>query len=202
MFNVELEVTSRYSVLLEQVLARFSLIGFLQREKGCCFAVPPNFVPKCFAVPAHDFKRADWPLMPVLDLSQDRLDIFNDWALAQAGIGNWDQRWRDVVGKISRGFDLFWEPGIETDFFATHCRQKRRKPCRSQPLSTLACALSRPNTPVGLRRDLASIITIRAAGFALRKRNFSHFGRTIEPEREVYHADPAAGVNLACADAI
>jgi hypothetical protein len=36
--------------------------------------------------------------------------------------------------------------------------------------------------------------------YALRKRNLRHFGRTIEPERKAYHADPAAGVDLARAD--
>jgi hypothetical protein len=56
----------------------------------------------------------------------------------------------------------------------------------------------------GLKRGLASIacIPVRAARFALGKRNLCHFGRTIEPERKAYHADPAAGVDLARADAI
>jgi len=52
-----------------------SLVGFFQRKKGRRFARPTNAVPKSFPVPAHDLERTDWALVPILDFSQNRLDI-------------------------------------------------------------------------------------------------------------------------------
>ena len=45
--------------LIEELLFGFLFLGFTQRDYGCGFAVPVNFVPESFAVPAHDFERAD-----------------------------------------------------------------------------------------------------------------------------------------------
>jgi hypothetical protein len=61
----------------------------------------------------------------MLDLAQDRLDIFGYRAFAQAGIGNRDHRRRDIVGKISPSSDRFLEVGIERDFVAAHCAAKK-----------------------------------------------------------------------------
>jgi hypothetical protein len=58
--------------------------------------------------------------MPVLDLSQHRFDIFEDRARAQAGVGDRNQGRRDLVSKISPGFDLVREVGVEADFAAAH----------------------------------------------------------------------------------
>jgi hypothetical protein len=68
-------VTSPYSFGLEHLLAGFSLVSFLQRKTRSGFTIPPNSVPKSFAVPEHDLERADRALMPVFDLSQDRFDV-------------------------------------------------------------------------------------------------------------------------------
>jgi hypothetical protein len=51
----------------KQLLAGFSLVGFLQGKEGRGFAVPSDFVPKSFSVSAHDLERGDRALMPVLD---------------------------------------------------------------------------------------------------------------------------------------
>jgi hypothetical protein len=45
-------MASRNSLLLEQFLAGFSIVACPQSEKGCCFAVLLNFLPKSLAVPA------------------------------------------------------------------------------------------------------------------------------------------------------
>jgi hypothetical protein len=57
-------------------------------------------------------------LVPLLDLSQDRFDILGHRARAQAGVDNGNQNRRDLVGKISSGFDLVREVGVERDFVA------------------------------------------------------------------------------------
>jgi hypothetical protein len=43
----------------EELLAGFSLVGFLQGKEGRGFAVPSDFVPKSFSVSAHDLERGD-----------------------------------------------------------------------------------------------------------------------------------------------
>ena len=63
-------IGQRISLSLEQsFLQVFSLVGFLQSEKGRGFAVPPNSVPKPFTIPAHDFERCNLVLMPMLDFA-------------------------------------------------------------------------------------------------------------------------------------
>ena len=44
--------------------------------------------------------------------------------------------------------------------------------------------------------------TIFAGQLGLAKSNLCHFGWTVESERNAYRPDPAAGVDLACPDAI
>ena len=91
----------------------------MQSENGCRFVVPSHSMPKPFAIPAHDFERADRPLVPVFNLSQDRHDILGHPTRAQAGVGNRNHGGRDLVGKISSGSRRFRELGIESDF-VTH----------------------------------------------------------------------------------
>jgi hypothetical protein len=62
---------------IQELPKGFSLVGFAQSENPRSFAVPPNPVPKSFTVPAHDLERVDRTLVPVFDLSQDRVDILS-----------------------------------------------------------------------------------------------------------------------------
>src|SRR5262245_12705215 len=75
-------------------------------------------MPKTFAVPAHDLELCDRALVPVLNLAQDRLDIFSHCPRAQPDVG--DHSGADVVGKISSGSNLVREVGIESDFVGVH----------------------------------------------------------------------------------
>jgi hypothetical protein len=65
-------------------------------------------------------------------------------------------------------------------------------------------ATSRETCTNALAREIfwLACIPIRVTRYTLRERNLRYFGRTIEPERKAYHADPATGVNLARAYAI
>ena len=77
-------------------------------------------MPKPFAVTAHGLEGTDLALVPVLDLSQDRLDIRDDRALAQASIDNRNQVGRDLVGKISPSPRRFRQVSVESDFVLVH----------------------------------------------------------------------------------
>ena len=63
---------------LEQLLARLSLVGFLQRKQGRGFIIPSNSVLKTFAVLARDLEFCDRAPVPAFDFVQDLFDIFND----------------------------------------------------------------------------------------------------------------------------
>ena len=65
--------------------------------------------------------------MPVLHLSQDRLDIPDYRTRAQADVGNGDHGRRDLVGKESSRSWRFRELGIESDFVVSHLPLERRR---------------------------------------------------------------------------
>ena len=58
--------------------------------------------------------------MPILDLAQDRFDIFEDRALPQSGVGNGNQIRGDLVGKISSSSNRVRQVRIETYFVLAH----------------------------------------------------------------------------------
>jgi hypothetical protein len=58
--------------------------------------------------------------VPVFDFPQDRFDIVDYRELTQSGIGNGNQCWRNLVGKVSPCSGRFGEVGIERDFVAAH----------------------------------------------------------------------------------
>ena len=53
-------------------------IRFIQWERCCRFAVPPNAVTGALALSGHDPEFGDGGLMRVFDLAQDRFEIFAD----------------------------------------------------------------------------------------------------------------------------
>ena len=77
-------------------------------------------MPKIFAVPAHDLELCDRVLVPVLDLAQDRLDVFSHYPRAQTGIADRNHSWADLVAKISSRSWGFRGLGVEGDFAAAH----------------------------------------------------------------------------------
>ena len=64
--------------LFKRMLKQRRFIRFIQWERCCRFAVPPNAVPGALALSGHNPEFGDPRLMPVFDLAQDRFKILAD----------------------------------------------------------------------------------------------------------------------------
>jgi hypothetical protein len=91
-------------LLLHSQKHAFFLITFGQSEGRCALAIPSNTVPNAALISIHDFERGDRALVPVLDLSQDCLQIIGDSFFTFAGVLNLDE----VMRKLS-------SPGVGQD---------------------------------------------------------------------------------------
>jgi hypothetical protein len=72
-----------FRIFVHQFCHRLPLIGFAESENGCTLTVPPNTVPNPVFIPIHDFERGDRALVPVLDLTQDSINVLGHEGLPE-----------------------------------------------------------------------------------------------------------------------